>query len=96
MSFRLSIDAGSVVDAASSVRAVGHGLDGAPGGAALRGVAAALPGGELAQAAAEQAGQWAGEMRETGALFERYAALLEAAVAAQQHLDAGGAAALRR
>lgn len=96
MSFRLSVDTASVSATAASVRAVGAGLDGAPGGAALRGIAAALPGGELARAATQEAGEWAGEMARAGAAFERYADLLEAATAAVRRADAAGAAALRR
>jgi hypothetical protein len=96
VSFRLSVDSASVAVAASSVRAVGHGLDGAPAGHALRQVAAALPGEELAQAAAQEAAEWAREMADLGAVFERYAAALSAAAAEQGRLDAVGAAALRR
>lgn len=96
MSFRLTLDSGSVVGAARSVRAVGSGLDAAPGGAALRLVAAAVPGGELSRAAATEAAEWAGEMARIAAVFERYSAQLEAAVAALQRTDRAGAAALRR
>lgn len=96
VSFRLTVDAASVLATAGSVRSLGAGLDAAPGGAALRQVAAAVPGGELAWAASDEAAEWAGEMAEVGAAFDRYTALLEAAVAGLRQMDAVGAAALRR
>lgn len=96
MTFRLAVDPGSVADAADAVRAVGQRLDGAPAGAALRLVAAAVPGGALARAAEQEAQEWAREMAEVGAVFQRYAALLEAAVQEQCRLDTVGAARLRQ
>lgn len=96
MSFRLTVDAGSVIGAAGAVRAVGAGLDAAPGGAALRQVVVALPGSELARVAGTEAAEWSREMTDLAAVFERYTALLEAAVAAMGRADTAGAAALRR
>lgn len=95
MSFRLRVDAGSVTGAASAVRAAGGQLDDAPGGAALRTVAAAVPGGELARAAAEEAGEWTAEMSELGAVLERYARQLQRAVTDHRDADAAGATGLR-
>ncbi|MEX2291877.1 MAG: hypothetical protein WD794_16320, partial [Mycobacteriales bacterium] len=96
LSFRLRADAVSVLDVASSLRTVGARLDGAPVGAALRLVAAALPGVELARAASEEAQEWAWEMTQVGAVFEPYAALLQVAVEGQRRADAANAAARRR
>jgi len=73
------VDAGSVVAAADAVRSVGSRLDDAPGGAALRLVAASLPGSQLARAAAGAAFEWGIEMAELAQTFERYTAALEAA-----------------
>lgn len=95
MSFRLRVDAASVGAAGSAVRAVGARLDGAPAETALRTVAAALPGGQLAQAAGEEAGEWAGEMAALGAVFERYARQLARAVEDHRRNDAAGADGLR-
>ncbi|MEX2290592.1 MAG: hypothetical protein WD794_09735 [Mycobacteriales bacterium] len=96
MPFRLALDADSVLTTAACVRGVGARLDAAPGGAALRQIAVAVPGGELSRATCEEAAEWAGEMAEVGAVLERYAALLEAAVAGLRRADAAGAAALGR
>jgi hypothetical protein len=90
VSFRLRVDGASVVAAAAAVRAVGSRLDGAPAGTALRTVAAALPGGELAEAAGEEAGEWAGEMAELGAVCERWAGELQRAVDDHRRADATG------
>lgn len=90
----LAIDHASVLCAASAVTGLAGALDGAPGGGALRLVAASLPGGELAAAAATQAGEWAGEMSELGAAFARWATALESAVAQHRAQDATGVAAL--
>lgn len=95
MSFRLEIDATSVLLAATSVQEVGRRLDGAPAGAALRTVAAALPGSLLGDAAAEEAAEWAKEMSSIAEVFQRYTKELKAAVEAQRRLDASGAAGLR-
>jgi len=93
VSFRLTVDAESVIAAAGAVRAVGAGLDAAPGGAALLQVAAALPGSELARVAGTEAAEWSREMTDVAAVFERYTALLEAMVAVMGRTDTAGAAA---
>lgn len=90
----LAIDHDSVLCAASSVTALAGALDGAPGGGALRLVAASLSGGELAAAAASQAGEWTVEMYELGAAFARYSTALERAVDTHRAQDAAGAAGL--
>lgn len=59
-------------------------------------VAAALPGSELARVAGTEAAEWSREMTDVAAVFERYTALLEVAVAAMGRADTAGAAALRR
>lgn len=96
MTFRLVVDPASVAGAGAAVRAVGARLDAAPAGSALQLVAAAVPGGRLAAAAAQEAREWAGEMAEIGAVFERYARELAAAAAEQRRLDTAGARELRR
>jgi hypothetical protein len=95
VSFRLRVDGATVVEAAWVVRAVGSRLDGAPAGTALRTVSAALPGGELADAAAEEADEWAGEMAELGAVCERWAGELQRAVDSHRRADATGVLGLR-
>jgi putative IMPACT (imprinted ancient) family translation regulator len=95
VSFRLRVDGASVAAAGAAVRQVGAQLDGAPAGTALRAIAAALPGGDLARAAAEEADEWAGEMAELGALFERYSTQLQRAVDDHRRTDAEAAGGLR-
>lgn len=95
MTFRLTFDVASVAGTGAAARDVGRRLDSAPAGAALHLVAAAVPGGQLSGAASEEAQEWAGEMAEIGAVFERYAAALAAAAESQRRLDAAGARELR-
>jgi uncharacterized protein YukE len=92
VSFRIEVDAASVVGAAASVRRIGSRLEGAPGGAALRRVSSAVPGGELAQTASEEAAEWEREMRSFAALLDRCSALLEDAAAGYRRADATAAA----
>ena len=52
--------------------------------------ARAPPARRLAAAAEQEAQEWAGEMAEVGAAFERYGRELAAAAAEQRRLDADG------
>jgi uncharacterized protein YukE len=92
VSFRIEVDAASVLGAAAAVRRLGSAPEAAPGGAALRRVAAAAPGGELARAASEEAAEWESEMRSLVALLDRCSALLEEAAAGYRRVDAAVAA----
>ena len=91
----LTVEYNSVEAAAQAVSTIGAALDGAPGGAALRLVAVSLPGSELAAAAVGEASEWAGEMADAAATFERYAAALKAAMEDYRRCDAEAAAAGR-
>lgn len=91
----LLVDSGSVAAAAEAVRSVGAALDDAPGGAALRLVAASLPGSAAGRAAAGEAFEWGIEMAELARTFERYAAALEAALQDYRRHDADSASAVR-
>ncbi len=99
MTFRLAVDHESVLVAAVRVAAVAQRLDGAPAGRALGVVAAAVPGGRLAEAAQTEAAEWGQELSGLADAFNRYATALEAAVrdyAAQDELAARTLAELDR
>lgn len=91
MSFRIEVDAASVLGAAVAARRLGSRLEAAPGGAALRRVASAVPGGELARATSQEAAEWESEMRSLATLLDRCSALLEDSAGGYRRVDATAA-----